>query len=238
MSDEAPKQLTIQQATDAQAALSTLDKIAESLGEMTPEQRSEAVQQLIQDSVASDHKPKTWKPRTVATYYTRQHALWVKEHLDKLLANKGDDLILERKRFMLSTNSLYLKVSQAWMWLRENHEPIEERTLYVQLKRFVEVKKSPGRVTFRWRAPVRDFNEVDEKAQLASSMHSEKNWKEEFDNFCESAQENEKFEKKVDLGGEDMQYIRDSLVGAEGFHIIKLQKDWVMILFKKENIPV
>jgi hypothetical protein len=234
---EQPHNLTAAEATEAKAALNTLDRIAESLGTMTPEQRSEAVQQLIQDSVSTDHKPKTWKPRTVATYYTRQHAEWVKVHLDKLLANKGDDLVLERNRFMLSTNSLYLKVNQAWMWLRENHEPIEERTLYIQLKKFVEVKKSPGRITFRWRAPVRDFKEVDEQSQLASGIHSTSNWKEEFDTFCENAVENEKFERKIDLADEDISYIRQSLVGAEGFHIIKCQKDWVCVLFKKLDIP-
>lgn len=226
------------QATEAKAALSSLDKLAATLETMTPEERSEALQKLIQESVATDHKPKSWKPRTVASYYTRKHAEEVKTWLDKLLANKGNDLLIERRRHMLSTNSLYLKINQGWLWLRENHMPVEEREQYIKLRQFVDVHKRPGLIRLAWKAPVERFDEIDGEVEVVNPGFSTRDWKEEFDTYCENAVENEKFERKIDFASDDLEYIRSSLTGADGFHVIKCQKDWVLVLFRKEGVPV
>jgi hypothetical protein len=171
---------------------------------------------------------------TVVAYYHEKFARELMPYLDLLAQQEGTHtgMFISAREHKTSPKTLHLKISQAWMYLRDYLDPTGK---YVELKNKITIRREDMLgVKLVWKdKPVRPLP----KPQLVKpDPDAMNNWKEGLQEYLETAIDNQKFDREgLNLRDEDMTYVRNlvSMMGS-GFHIIKLTHNRIFIL-KKTN---
>jgi hypothetical protein len=70
-------------------------------------------------------KPEGWSRKSYATYYSESYALWLKADLDKLIERRNP-IVYRYDLWKMSRDALYLRINQAWRYLRD-HLDLEDK---------------------------------------------------------------------------------------------------------------
>src|SRR6266849_1042087 len=80
---------------------------------------------------ADEPRPKTWSPGTVASYYKRYIAIWLKTILDEMAKDHTKEMFFSTEKFKTKRRTLAQKINQGWLFLTDNLDPTG---IYKQLR--------------------------------------------------------------------------------------------------------
>lgn len=201
-------------------------------------------QNLVLNSVLENrHKPRGWKPTTVAPYYKPKYALEMKIVLDKMFEDQHSDLMLLFKDFTCSPNTLYNRVNHAWKYLVDK---LDTGGKYKFMQDNTRVKREPTGIRIAWVHNIgpKEPGEIKELPTVAISSDSpvqelpasSLNWKKELIQFIEDAEDDEALKLTGLLLNQDQfQEVKLLLSQCPDIHVIKLSHQEIKIF--KGKLP-
>lgn len=196
--------------------LLSLRENLQAFGALSPEERAKVL--------SMDLSPKGWSKRSVAPYYTARYAKWIQSTLDLMLEDKKkEDKKFYCKDFRLASKTLRAKIEQGWLYLIKHAPTQEERDKYEKLRYQVSIGKDGGAIRLHWKNELPMPVSIEKRGQ---------HWREDFEDYLDSAKDNEKFSLVgVGLIEEDIEWIKEQLADLPDYHIVELNEN-VIKLFK------
>jgi hypothetical protein len=177
----------------------------------------------LKAAIAGDNKkkPSTWRGRTNAPYYRERFALEIKRDLDSMIKEyeeKGtaDPLEYRYDESNLSRHSLYLKVNQASLYLREE---LDFEGVYKRFFQMVSVTRERNGVRITLNKDLRSHVPQDLRATRILPKDIQTSvYKQKLETFLLESKEGEVLEiDNLSLLPEEMQVITASLAPLDNF---------------------
>ena len=155
-------------------------------------------------STLSRKRPIGWERGTIASYYKRSYAVWLKKFLDQIL--KGGEEIDQRitaSNLRLTPASLVVRITQAWMFICDNMDPDGK---YSELREKIRVTKEDKiYVVFRWKGISISKVELEAVPRLQIGRP----WREELITFIEESEPGQNLQiEGLMLSKEDQDHVR------------------------------
>lgn len=213
--------------------ISTLKAGMDVIKDLPPALRTKVLNQIL----GTTDKPPGFAATTTAAYYKEKYALVVKNLLDKHFVPQTEDhrenLFYHRDHLKgIQPRSLAILFNQAWQYLDDHLDPEGK---YALLRAMIEVQKLPNGVKLAWKeTAVSDaiLNALEVPIKIDPSKdHKRNSWRLRFEHFIDTAVDDQKFEEgSLALKPHDQEYIRDTLVQLNEFHLLKLNGSNILIL--------
>lgn len=208
--------------------LTLLDELADALRN-NPELQDRVAERMSSSHTGKELREVVMQRRAAQSYYNEEHAEALRPYLDKMIeSNCKNPILFTRAAFPgISPRTIYLRVYQAWQWLRDRHE---DRHKYIELySRTVTTMNAVSGVSIREKkrsvGPLVGIEVAESTEHLARVQQeiSEALKKPQTIPFAVI------YEKKnLSLNDDDQNAIKDGLAGLEGV-VCKVTAHQVMV---------
>ena len=180
---------------------------------------------LIKRAFHSPIIPKTWNvSRSMASYYRLKYARLLKEVLDKMHEDTSKSMFFSSKVYGLSRHTLSTMISQAWIFLIYNIDPIRK---YRQMRSSISCHTHKDGVLLEWK----DITTITAQPQEIDSSETGKfnqspsktflGLKEDLQKFVEIASDEDVFYKTgLRIGPEEIEWVNLFIGPLKEFHIM------------------
>lgn len=197
---------------------------------LSPDQRKRFL-----EIASNPNLPPNWSLDSVAPYYNRKNAEWLKPTLDEMMKDTEHNRKFFPKDFGVSYRTLRVKINQSWQWLID-FSP--DAAVYKKLRSMVEISKDRGGILLRWK----NSRDGECSTTLGVPVPIEEKlfkWKERLGDYIDNAKDKDEFhEKGLDLTDEDREWIMNQFSELEEFHIVKLLRTSIHILKDREMAEI
>lgn len=163
-------------------------------------------------------------------YYKEEFALMLKPVLDEMLERQDENRVFNYSSFPLITpQTLYLRVSQAWLWLTRHHK---DKETYRRLRDQCEVRRRGDGVVIVRRSND-DMDNAMKNAMQASSetaFRGQRGWKNDVETFLESGEAGTKLKlENLSLSEDDVMLLQTQLSGLANIRAI-VRHDRIVVM--------
>lgn len=129
-----------QQVKQEIRVLTLLDELADALRN-NPELQDRVSERMASSNTGKELREVVMQRRAAQSYYNEEHAVALQPYLDKMIESDcKKPIIFTRAAFPgISPRTIYLRIYQAWQWLRDRHE---DRQKYIELYSRVIITQS------------------------------------------------------------------------------------------------
>lgn len=210
-----------------------LDDTLAELAKLTPAQRTKFL-----EMVHNPRTPLSWKSSTVASYFNQQYGEWVKLTLDQMLADTRPAGRKLSMKFLckdfggISQATLRARIQQGWQWLIANVDTPSDNT-YAKLRKAIEIGNGEKNVIrLDWKQGIAGI--IPDGIRTARPEDKYK-WREEFNDWLDLGCDLDVFHRtELDLGPEDLDWIRTQMGMLPSYHILKLTDNEMKIAKDEE----
>mgnify|MGYP007007267304 CR=1 FL=1 len=208
--------------------LTLLDELANALRD-NPELQDRVSERMANSNTGKELREVVMQRRAAQSYYNEEHAIALQPYLDMMIQSDcKKPIIFTRAAFPgVSPRTIYLRVYQAWQWLRDKHP---ERQKYIDLYSRTNITQNPSsgvaiREKKRAVGPLVGIEMVESVEHLAKVQQ-------EISTALSKPQTLPfavVYEKKgLTLSEDDQNAIKDGLAGIEGV-VCKVTEHQVMV---------
>lgn len=187
-------------------------------------------------------RPKDWSRFSHAPYYREKFGRTLSTFLLKHLVDpetkafkiKDDLFVVWPSSECRTKKSLNLLINQAWSYAIDYLDTPD--FLMKRLRKEIRICSETDGIYLRWKMAYQnryDGLEVEATPVKSGESNTASKWKTELEDFLVNTSEpNTLFKKqKLTLDQEQIDHIRGLVSGADGFHIVKLDPNSILILF-------
>lgn len=187
--------------------------------------KSPAVSRVVLNNVLKK-RPTSWGKRSNAPYYAEHYAVELQGHVDRMIEDKQDLVFVYKEYPSIKPSTLYLRVNQSFLFLREN---MDENFKYTNLNNQIHILREKECIRFTYKEQYREGMGAL-KAHSVAPASKAFVWKEKVDTFLEQSTVTKLHIDKLLLSPEQISDLNASLAGVQGIifnidaHSIKIIK--------------